>query len=200
MNKRVKTKEELVKVLSPEHQNIYYVYICEVEGVVRYVGMGKGKRFEHCKSGKSSCPELNRDFHAGLKMDVEKVKEKLTHEDAQSLECELLRKYEGLYNKRFDYDLSSTPNVKRMKSVKIIAQGWDKKIIGTVCSLSPDILEYDFKEIKRKLSSCGLDFFLVQFGDSKPVLVIDKPEHTDAEIRHLGCLNWPNCDVAGCGG
>jgi hypothetical protein len=191
--------KEKAKPLSPKYQNIYYVYICKVDGIIKYVGMGKGKRLEHCTSGKSSCSELNRDKFEGKVLEVEKVAENLSQSDAQSLEIDLIRKYDGLYNKRIDYDLSSTPNVKRMANSKIVAKDTDDKLIKSVCSLSPEITKHSFKELKSYLSSCGLDLFLVQFGDSKPVLVVDKPEHSDYEIRHLGCFNWPNCSTEGCG-
>lgn len=68
----------------------YYVYECYVDGILRYVGMGKGNRLYHCTSGKSSCSPLNKDFHEGKNIEVIKVAEKLFKADAQQLEWELI--------------------------------------------------------------------------------------------------------------
>jgi len=46
-------------------QNNYYVYTAKVDGVLRYIGIGKGSRDNHCVSGKSSCVELNRSLFNG---------------------------------------------------------------------------------------------------------------------------------------
>lgn len=81
-------------------QKIWYVYAAYVDGVLRYIGKGKGNRYLHCNSGKSSCVELNRDFFAGKTIEVEKVFEDLSDSDASHREALLLQEYhgKGLYN------------------------------------------------------------------------------------------------------
>lgn len=70
----------------------YYVYGCFVDKTLKYVGMGKGNRYKHCTSGKSSCPELNRDFYAGKKLHVELFAENLDRVSALHLESEFIDK------------------------------------------------------------------------------------------------------------
>lgn len=77
----------------------FYVYGCYVDGVLKYVGKGKGIRYTHCTSGASTCTHLNRDFFAGRDMQVKKLKEGMTDEDAKELEKLLISiAGEGLYN------------------------------------------------------------------------------------------------------
>lgn len=80
----------------------YYVYVCYVDGVVRYVGMGKGDRYKHCTSGTSSCPELNRDFFLGKEMSVEMIHTYLARNEAAFKEAEVIASYDfnSLYNKQ----------------------------------------------------------------------------------------------------
>ena len=40
---------------APKEKRSYYVYQALVDGVVKYVGNGKGNRYKHCNSGMSSC-------------------------------------------------------------------------------------------------------------------------------------------------
>lgn len=199
------TKEEIqdmCKPLSPEHQEVYYVYQAFVDGELKYIGKGKGKRMDHCLSGASSCVELNRDFHAGKNIEVIKYKDQLQESEAEGLEMMLINEYKdtGIYNKRFSTDLSSKPNLERMKDVKIIANLDEEKAIAEFCRLSPEITKHSFQQLRDFVGMCGLSIYLAEVKGSKPILVIDKPKHTDYEIRHLGCPNWPNCAIVGsCG-
>lgn len=81
--------------------NEYYIYACYVDDQVKYIGMGKGNRYRHCTSGKSSCLELNRDYFLGLKMETLLVFESLTREDAMLREREIIISMgiDKLYNK-----------------------------------------------------------------------------------------------------
>ena len=78
----------------------YYVYVCYVNKVAKYVGMGKGSRFKHCISGKSSCANLNRDFFNEDEMDTVIVESGLTRADALLRESFLIYEIgiENLYN------------------------------------------------------------------------------------------------------
>ena len=98
----------------------YYVYHCHVDGVLKYIGMGKGNRYKHCYSGTSSCSELNKDFHEGKEITVTKIKEKMTRNDAQLLEMSQILSHEGLYNKRREIDYTQIPDVKRSSKYKIL--------------------------------------------------------------------------------
>jgi hypothetical protein len=48
----------------------YYVYLCKVDGIVRYIGKGCNDRYKHTLSGSSSCRELNRDLFMGSILEV----------------------------------------------------------------------------------------------------------------------------------
>lgn len=201
--KRITSEEiqEMCKPLSPEHQEIYYVYQAFVDGELRYIGKGKGKRMEHCLSGASSCAELNRDFHLGKKIEVVKYQDKMQESDAEYLEMSLINenKENGIYNKRLNTDLSSKPNIERMKDVKILASERDDKLVKHVCNLAPEITKHFFEELRHAAGMCGLTLYLAEVKGSKPILILDKPKHSDSEVRHLGCPNWPNCGIVGCG-
>lgn len=193
--------EEMMKPLSEKYQNIFYVYQAFVDGELKYIGKGKGKRWEHCTSGSSSCSELNRDFHEGKNIEVVKYKENLQEFEAEVLEIELIKdnKDKGIYNKKLHTDLSSKPNIERMKDVKIIGTGSDDNLIKHVCALSTEITKKDFDTLRHYLDMCSLTLYLAQVKGSKPILVLDKNKTSDHEVRHLGCPNWPNCSFAGCG-
>lgn len=194
--------EERCKPLSELHQRVFYVYEAYVDGELRYIGKGKGARWKHCGSGKSSCSELNKDFHEGKKIEVVIRKDKLLEYEAEGLEIELIRANvdSGIYNKRLNTDLSSKPNLERMKDVKIIAQDKEDKLIKHLCNLSSLITKHDFEKLRSQLDMCGLVLYLTEIKGSAPVLVLDKPKFSDSDVRHLGCKNWPNCGAAGgCG-
>lgn len=182
----------------------YYVYECKVEGVVRYVGMGKGNRYQHCTSGKSSCPELNRDFHAGKDIVVEKVAEKLTKMEAQMEEAYRILKYEGLYNVRKEINFGQMPDFKRSSNYKELASYYDKKTRPKFMKLlgnkADEMTEESFQKLRSILSECGLDMFMVQYDGASPIIILDRCEVSDYEIKHLACPNWPNCrEIGGCG-
>lgn len=81
--------------------NNYYVYVCKVDGQIKYIGMGKGSRFKHCNSGRSSCVELNRDFFSGKHLDTEIVADELSKDGALHHEKFLIDEVgmDSLYNK-----------------------------------------------------------------------------------------------------
>lgn len=83
-----------------EESNIYYVYGCYVDDVLKYIGKGKGDRWTHCTSGNSTCRELNRDFFLGKRMEVKILYKNLSESDALSLEKLLLSVGSSLYNKQ----------------------------------------------------------------------------------------------------
>lgn len=68
----------------------YYVYLCFVDNVLRYVGKGTGDRFKHCNSGKSTCALLNRDYFNDCKFNIVIYKDGLTEKDALAAEKELI--------------------------------------------------------------------------------------------------------------
>lgn len=99
----------------------YYVYQCEVDGVVRYIGKGSGVRLNHCVAGISNIFELNRDFFTGKDMTVYKVAENLSERDAFALESELIEKsVDTLYNKYAGKALSYNSRIKSLYGKSIL--------------------------------------------------------------------------------
>jgi len=82
------------------HMQNYYVYIAYIKGVPKYVGKGRGQRYLHCSSGKSSCYKLNRDYFSGEKITVEFAHLNLDEQSALQAEAETIGKLglENLYN------------------------------------------------------------------------------------------------------
>lgn len=83
-----------IKDVSTGHY-IYYVYY---SGRVVYVGRGKGRRYLHPNSGKSSCRELNRLHFEGVKFDVEIIEDDLSYEESKILEKVHISKFSDLFN------------------------------------------------------------------------------------------------------
>ena len=154
----------------------YYVYGCYVDEELKYIGHGCNNRWKHCVSGTSSCSELNRDFHEGKAMRVDKLHIKLSKEQAQQLEEKLIAEnFETLYNKVVRASNSNNPAITRKKELKILAHNMSATEIEQniynkhVYDLSDCIFDLEIE-----LLSNGLGLFIVQHGSSKPMIVIDK--------------------------
>lgn len=80
----------------------YYVYVVSVDGIDRYVGRGKGQRYQHGISGASSCKELNRDYYSGCNLLVSILIGNLTKEESIVQEALVIQFYDisQLYNKQ----------------------------------------------------------------------------------------------------
>lgn len=150
-------------------QNNYYVYTAKVDGVLRYIGIGKGSRDNHCVSGKSSCVELNRSLFNGADIVVERVLENVTHKEASITEKYLIEA-----NRITLYNISSQ-NIKRdIELVEYISPDEirvDKLILRTVgltnnqTDISANLssnekLVYVF--MKSEYDACGEDFIVLQ--------------------------------------
>lgn len=187
-----------------EYIQLYYVYECRVDGILRYVGMGKGSRYKHCNSGKSSCSELNRDFHEGKEIVVTKVKEKMTKYDALMYEWERIMESEGLYNLKKDLSFGQIPDFKRSTQYKVLGTYFDKKtrpkFLKFLGNKADEMTQESFDKLRKVLSECGLEAVMVQYDGASPIMILDRTEVSDEELSHLGCPNWPNCSVVGgCG-
>lgn len=158
---------------------IYYVYVCKVDGDVKYVGMGKRDRYKHCTSGVSSCPELNRDFFAGKVMEVEIVQKGLSEQDAKNLEAEMIGKdIDRLYNRVIKHNPIVKPNSRAIRDLKIVGSYWSldekekKNYNDKVEGLFPD------KEtealILEILTQAGLGMFIVELPTKTRMLIVDK--------------------------
>lgn len=90
--------------------NEYYVYVAKINGVVSYVGSGKGDRYLHCTSGKSHNVELNKAFLSGQCITVEIVEKSLSKKTSLDKELALIKEYskkQGLLNKQHVKAVSS---------------------------------------------------------------------------------------------
>ena len=100
----------------------YYVYAAYVDDVLRYVGKGKGNRYLHCNSGKSSCYKLNEDHFQGRDIVVIKVFDNLTNKTATEYETYILNELKdaGLYN----IQVGKAPVSKRKENVRLWSRYW----------------------------------------------------------------------------
>lgn len=199
-DKGFSTKKGSSTLLSPSDQRVYYVYICYVDSEPKYIGMGKGKRYLHCVSGKSSCSELNRDFHAGKSLVVEKIEEELTQQEASALEVELIFEYSdyNLYNKQVYPSLASQPMISKINGIKIKEKQEPKELFKQIAKVSPNITEHNFENLNYWLHECGLTLYIAEVGKTK-TLVLDKKYSKAFDYLHAGCSNFPCCDINGCG-
>lgn len=79
--------------------NNNYVYAAYVDGVIKYVGRGKGDRLNHCTSGKSTCAKLNEALALGKSVTVKKLHTEMSEFDASLKEKELIEQYgDELFN------------------------------------------------------------------------------------------------------
>ncbi len=90
--------------------------MCTVDGVVKYVGMGKKGREQHCLSGKSSCAELNRDFFANKTLAVHQYFYNISKQEAEKKERELIKAIglDNLYNRTKGTNNTPSSNTKRV--------------------------------------------------------------------------------------
>lgn len=198
------TEEERIKMktpVSPEHQLIYYVYVCHVDDVLRYIGMGKGNRYKHCISGKSSCVELNKDFHEGKKVEVTKVVDKISQSEAQSIEMDMIweEKDNGIYNKLLVHSAASQPLLSKVNGVTIDREATHEDFYRQLAKVSPNINEHSYENLSYWLHRCGLTLHLASVGNNK-TLILDKRYSDAFSYLHTGCPNFPNCELLGsCG-
>ena len=160
-------------------KEIYYVYVCKVDGVVKYIGMGKKDRYKHCTSGKSSCVELNRDLFSGKDVKTEIVRKHLTEAQARALEEEMiLSSKEELYNKVVKARPAKIPSVARMKNSKVLASNWsfEEKEAGIyqdkVRSVLPD--HETEQRVLDILVQNGLALYVVETESGTKMLVLDR--------------------------
>lgn len=174
-------------LLNDKYQRVYYVYTVYVDGVLKYIGRGKGNRIDHCKSGKSSCKELNNDFFQNKNIEVIKVEENLTLEEADQIELDWILSNidNGIYNKKTTSDYFSKPNLSSNKNVNIIAEDMDNKVIKQFCKLNPNIEKEEFMRARDYLGTLGLSFYLVKFGKSSQAIVIDKSNVSAKQLNEL---------------
>ena len=81
----------------------YYVYLCFVDNVLRYIGKGKKDRYKHCTSGHSHVEQLNLAVAEGLDVYVIIYKKNMCDKEASKLEKFMISKHKGtLYNSYID--------------------------------------------------------------------------------------------------
>jgi len=162
----------------------YYVYAAYVDDVLRYVGKGKGNRYLHCNSGKSSCYKLNEDHFQGRDIVVIKVFENLDNKTATEYETYILNELKdaGLYN----IQIGKAPDSKRKENVRLWAQHY-----LTWFDFSSPGERVHLTEVKRILLDASEDrpFYhdaLVDHRRIMPLLGFIKEKH---EGKHY----WTRC-------
>lgn len=96
----------------------FYVYLASIDGEVKYVGKGKGLRYQHVNSGVSSCYQANKAHFEGLFIEIDFYKYFEFEEDALLLEKELITSIQPPWNIIFN---DSNPQKKRVSG--------DRKVI-----------------------------------------------------------------------
>lgn len=184
----------------PEVQKVYYVYQCFVDGELKYIGMGKGNRYQHCKSGKSSCIQLNKDFHDGKDIEVVFYEKGLTQAEASAVETDLIWDYKdsGIYNKQMYPNMASQPLISKIVGVKVKEKQDPLEIYKQIVKVSPNVDEFNFENLLHWMKRCDLHFQIAEIGTTK-TLVVDKAHSKAFDYLHTGCPNWPNCSTVGCG-
>lgn len=71
----------------------YYVYVVFVEKKLKYIGKGKGKRYEHPTSGCSHVFGLNRDYFESKLIEVGIAKDRLSEPEALKLEYNMILQF-----------------------------------------------------------------------------------------------------------
>lgn len=148
----------------------YYVYVCYVDDVVRYVGQGKGSRWKHCTSGVSSCSQLNKGFHTEAKMEVLKVFEGLSKEESLRYEQECIDGIGlvNLYNKQNPINITKERK-EYYKQVEVWIKGvYDNlEVLGGNISLTNARGMVNVKGMKIPLNILNLENFIGRFGYTK---------------------------------
>jgi hypothetical protein len=148
----------------------YYVYVCYVDDVVRYVGQGRGNRWKHCTSGVSSCGQLNKSFHTEAKMEVLKVFEGLSKEESLQYEQECIDGLglDNLYNKQNPINLT-----KEMKEYYKQVEMWVKGVYDNLAILGGNINLTNTRGVvnvegmKMPVNVLNLENFMGKFGYTK---------------------------------
>lgn len=170
-----------------DRKNVYYVYACKVDGELKYIGKGKGSRYKHCNSGASSVAELNRDFHAGKEVTVEFVKKNLSDNEALALESSLIEEhFETLYNKTACNMRPVTPNVRKMRSARILGSSWsmgdeEEKFNQFLQEKGIDPESEFYQELFCRLAANNKALYAIELPSKTKLLVID---HADEAEYH----------------
>ena len=97
-------------------KNVYYVYMWYYKNELVYVGKGKGARWQHGNSGKSSCYELNKiHFLEGNEnLRVEFEKKNLSNKEALDLEDLLIKTKLPKFNSSVKVDPHSSTKINKL--------------------------------------------------------------------------------------
>lgn len=93
----------------------FYVYLASIGGDVKYVGKGKGFRYQHINSGISSCYWANKAHFEGSFIDIDFYRYFESEEDALLFEKDLIASIQPPWNIAFN---ASNPQKKRVSGVR----------------------------------------------------------------------------------
>lgn len=98
-----------IKLMVEQYPYRAYVYICYLNGKPIYVGKGTGKRYRHCKSGKSNNFQLNQAVftYGADSLDVQIPHYNLYDDEALYLERKLINAFLNEGYQLFNCDIKT---------------------------------------------------------------------------------------------
>ena len=174
--------------------NKFYVYEVKVDGVVRYYGKGSGNRYAHCKSGKSSCVELNRDYFEGKTIDVTILKKDMFEVDADKMEQELIRNGEDLYNIVVAQRGNKPTRCSKLKGLKTIYRYYSSDSNGVLKKeISKLALRGGEEELDKLIDAAvdlGLELIIMRREGGSNIITLDTEKYPD-KLTCLACGSYP---------
>lgn len=115
----------------------YYVYSGSLSGAVVYVGKGRGNRYLHLNSGKSSCYQANKLHFEGGSLIIKIVEIFENSLEAEKFERDMIREIKPIWNILYNTDSSANKLGKKPPNSSSIYLGVGFSIKGIGGKLKP---------------------------------------------------------------
>lgn len=129
--------------------NNYYVYVAKADdGQVKYIGKGKGSRYTHISSGRSSCVEANSYILSGGDIFCYKIIEGLSGDKALEIEAELINILSPIWNKEIPASCGVDVSYLLSAINKLPNEGEDIEVVEGFTTQSEliEMCKYDLKD------------------------------------------------------